>query len=925
MDNNITRNGTEEDDDQASLLDIVFSWNLKDALNEDLYKHKVQKIPETFGSPSEYLNSFISPLIEETHSDLCQNLKGISRAPFCQILTVERSKFFKLPKDLFYLISVKKITDEVEDEVENFGKYDPQPGDLFALADVRPKNIGDLNRPKRYYHIAYVCGAPKDSDTGEILILSSKSMEDDIEPGFRRHITQELYAIRLLNLTTNIRIWKALHSPSDSENMKLIKQVLQPDLNGGENCPKCLCGVEDELLLSITGRTILRSQNLNQSQEDAISSCVNICDHKVITKLIWGPPGTGKTKTVACLLFHLLESKHRTLACAPTNTAVLEVAGRLHGLVNGSLGYETYGLGDMVLLGNKARMKVDSYPGLENVFLDYRVKNLVKCFSPLSGWNHNMESMIRLLENPKEEYSLYEKDMGLMSLEDFAMQNGSGVRNAYRASMPVNGGDCSMTFMDYLKKKSKDIIEKFFSYRDDKKKIMMTMEQFVKQRFGELTKNLKFLMQTLYTHLPKSFISLEDVKKMFVVMDLLSSVEVRLMACLGDCGEGKSVTHYFGSSREKVLSILSSLLKSISLPKGGIEKFCLLNARIILCTASGSINLYTEGMTPIRFLVIDEAAQLKECESAIPLQLPGLQRCILIGDEKQLPALVKSKIAEKAEFGRSLFERLVLLGYKKHMLNVQYRMHPSISLFPCKEFYDGKISDAPNVLERSYNKRFLDGEMYGSFSFINIAKGKEQFGRGGFSSKNVVESAAIVEIIGSLKKEFMRSRKNVSIGIISPYNAQVYEIQEKVKQYSSVSDPNFSVSVRSVDGFQGGEEDIIIISTVRSNGSGKVGFLSNKQRANVALTRARYCLWILGNAATLVNSDCVWKKLVLDAKKRDCFHNADDDKKLVRAIELAVFELELLEGSDQSRFKKINLDDKSETATTLCRPRKSRW
>jgi senataxin len=86
----------------------------------------------------------------------------------------------------------------------------------------------------------------------------------------------------------------------------------------------------------------------------------------------------------------------------------------------------------------------------------------------------------------------------------------------------------------------------------------------------------------------------------------------------------------------------------------------------------------------------------------------------------------------------------------------------------------------------------------------------------------------------------MRTKKKVSIGIISPYNAQVYEIQEKVKQYTRDSNSDFSVSVRSVDGFQGGEEDIIIISTVRSNRSGNVGFLSNRQRANVAMTRARY-------------------------------------------------------------------------------------
>lgn len=92
--------------------------------------------------------------------------------------------------------------------------------------------------------------------------------------------------------------------------------------------------------------------------------------------------------------------------------------------------------------------------------------------------------------------------------------------------------------------------------------------------------------------------------------------------------------------------------------------------------------------------------------------------------------------------------------------------------------------------------------------------------------------------------EFLKTRKKVSIGIISPYNAQVYEIQENIKRNSSVSDPDFSVSVRSIDGFQGGEEDIIIISTVRSNEDANIGFLSIRNRANVALTRARYVTYV---------------------------------------------------------------------------------
>jgi senataxin len=113
--------------------------------------------------------------------------------------------------------------------------------------------------------------------------------------------------------------------------------------------------------------------------------------------------------------------------------------------------------------------------------------------------------------------------------------------------------------------------------------------------------------------------------------------------------------------------------------------------------------------------------------------------------------IIHLQIADKCEFGRSMFERLVILGYKRHMLNVQYRMHPTISLFPRKEFYDEKLSDAPIVRKKSYNKLFLEGKMYSSYSFINITKGKEKLGDGQ-SMKNMVEVAVISEIIKSLNK-----------------------------------------------------------------------------------------------------------------------------------------------------------------------------
>lgn len=103
----------------------------------------------------------------------------------------------------------------------------------------------------------------------------------------------------------------------------------------------------------------------------------------------------------------------------------------------------------------------------------------------------------------------------------------------------------------------------------------------------------------------------------------------------------------------------------------------------------------------------------------------------------------------KAGFGRSLFERLATLGHKKHLLNIQYRMHPSISLFPNSEFYDNQISDAPRVKAENYNMVLLQGDMYSSFSFINVSDGKDEL-HAGRSQRNMAEVAIICEILRKL-------------------------------------------------------------------------------------------------------------------------------------------------------------------------------
>lgn len=244
-------------------------------------------------------------------------------------------------------------------------------------------------------------------------------------------------------------------------------------------------------------------------------------------------------------------------------------------------------------------------------------------------------------------------------------------------------------------------------------------------------------------------------------------------------------------------------------------------------------------------------------------------------------------------------------------------MHPRISLFPNTEFYNGQILDGPTVINRLCANHFLKDGMYGSYSFVNVDSAKEELDKN-YSTRNLVEVAVIAELVANLYKgrtfsrylylfcglsinsflfvfvlESFAKKQTVTVGCISPYKAQVDAIQEKLgdRFNQNANGWSFSVNVRSVDGFQGSEEDVIIFSAVRCNSRGSVGFLSSHERANVALTRARHCLWIVGNKDTLIKSGSVWSTLVYDAENRGCVYNARDNKHLAQAMVHALVEL----------------------------------
>ena len=262
------------------------------------------------------------------------------------------------------------------------------------------------------------------------------------------------------------------------------------------------------------------------------------------------------------------------------------------------------------------------------------------------------------------------------------------------------------------------------------------------------------------------------------------------------------------------------------------------------------------------FVLIDEATQSCESECLIPL-LKGAKHAILVGDHCQLGPVVLCKQAAKAGFKMSLFERLVKLKVKPHMLQVQYRMHPKLSEFTSNNFYSGNLQNGVSSEERLHLSVNFNWPNPNKPLFFYHTCGVEQFSSTGTSYLNQKEAEFIEKAVTSLLKGGVKPDQ---IGIITPYEGQrSYLVSYMIKNGSVNMSFYKDIEVASVDSFQGREKDYILLSCVRSNDQGGIGFLNDPRRLNVALTRARYGLIIVGNAIVL-SKHTLWNNLLYHYK-----------------------------------------------------------
>ncbi|XP_064079400.1 uncharacterized protein LOC135196478 [Macrobrachium nipponense] len=331
--------------------------------------------------------------------------------------------------------------------------------------------------------------------------------------------------------------------------------------------------------------------------------------------------------------------------------------------------------------------------------------------------------------------------------------------------------------------------------------------------------------------------------------------------------------------RDDLMKSLSEMEKSFAVnltPKEHqmLYKKCqrdyLLGAQVITTTLGGCFSgpmaeVFTGVDHPFTSCIVDEAGQCKETEMWVPL-LYSMRKLVLVGDHRQLPATVLSKLAQDKNLKQSLFERLYhrfVVELQKdelvHTLDTQFRMHPEIVHWPSEHFYFNKLKTSPDVIqERSY-----DCLPYAVFDVKNSLERRgprnELF--------NPTECHVVRLILDSIEPHVSK----LKIGVITPYQSQKFHLEKELNGFCN----RLNININTIDGFQGQERDVIILSFVRANPASQIGFLSEPQRLNVALTRGRKSCFVVASLSSLSqNKD--WQSLISNARARNLVYEIQD-------------------------------------------------
>ncbi|OMO65548.1 putative helicase MAGATAMA 3 [Corchorus olitorius] len=812
--------------------------------------NKLKEVPVSFQSPEQYVNIFRPLVLEEFKAQLNHSFLEMSSwvdmyYGSVSVLSVERVDDFHLVRFVY-------------DGDDSTGSKTFSENDLVLLTKEPPQStshdihmVGKVERRER-----------DNKRSSSILLIRFYLQNGTVRLNqARRQLLErsKWHASHIMSITPQLREFQALSSIKD---IPLLPVILDP-VNDSTMSDKPRV---DFRKLSQPLQQILRS-SFNDSQIQALNAAIGSQRTKkdFELSLIQGPPGTGKTRTIVAMVGVLLASLQRR---------TYESENSQNGDWKQSYRSST-----------NSRTRISQSTAIARAWQDAALARQLS--EDVQRSESSIESCIRgrvlicaqsnaavdELVSRISSDGLYGRDG--KKYKPYLVRVGNA-KTVHPNSLPF--------FIDTLVDQRLDE-EKMHTSDARKDSNLESSSMVLRSNLEKLVENIRFyetkranirdgnsdMKKTLEDGADKA----TDVKEMSD-----KEIEIKLRRLY----EQKKQMYKDLSAAQAQEKKINEETKSL---RHKLRKSILKEAEIVVTTLSGcGGDLYgvcAETMSNFKFgnpseqtlfdaVVIDEAAQALEPATLIPLQLLKSRgtKCIMVGDPKQLPATVLSNVASKFMYECSMFERLQKAGHPVIMLTQQYRMHPEICHFPSLHFYDKKLLNGDTMSSKSAS--FHGTEGLGPYVFYDVVDGQELRGKnsGALSLYNEREADAAVELI-RYPSEFVGGR----IGVITPYKCQLSHLRSR---FSSAfgSSVTADIEFNTVDGFQGREVDILVLSTVRASdsssspgiGSSSIGFVADVRRMNVALTRARLSLWILGNARTL-QTNHNWAALVKDAKQRN--------------------------------------------------------
>lgn len=612
------------------------------------------------------------------------------------------------------------------------------------------------------------------------------------------------------------------HSLSGRASPTIIREGFAKHLNGSQ-----LIALDDVV------RNTCGDENIRPASGVAFKKKGSLC-------LVQGPPGCGKSTFLTALLEVLVLKKgKRVLACAPSNKAVCVLLEKFLAMKEFDPSHRD-ALTRIVLIGVEDKLDLDFTC---SATADVNNK------SSASPWalSAPTAAALRVFTNPQRASDMF----------------------AYRL------GDRVSVVMQGLS--------------TDLNHFLRRIEAMTNSEIKLQIRNINFFLDGCRSEIEATVERLKSICPRITKREL--SPYFSVLFCIFDeiSESDASIDSFITDFRNFIVSITAKLLEIsayVSCSDVGvlIAGEAVANADVVFCTLACSGQSIMRRVQQIEVMVVDEAAQALEPELCIAFSLYP-DNLVLVGDPCQLSATLLSPRAQQQGRGNSTMKRLMNFCDRPfHLLSVQYRMHPQLSLLPNKLFYMGRISDSEHVI----NRKSLFGSQQGlspwleNFAFFDV-QGKEHTRDGlhRFSMSNIMEAQFIAKLLRYLAVSQLHVDISSQICVITFYSGQVAAINGSIKSEAeklndrTLADKMRAIKVLTVDSFQGSETDIVVLSFVRSNPKNSVGFLSDFSRINVAITRAKHNLFCVGNAQTLENCKLDYlRTLVRNSKERSKFFSA---------------------------------------------------